>query len=224
MSSRGGNGGSDRKPRDKKVFPDDPAADADPIEIIEVVGVDETTGVAAPAAEPKAPPERRSAGHPHALEAALREKDKYYDLLLRKQAEFDNFRKRSDREREEFRAAAAADLVRRLLPVLDNLDRALRTEAEGGSLRQGVTLIQQQLLEVLRKEGVRALDALGAPFDPRLHEAVEVVDVEGFEQGVILEEVQKGYTLHDRLLRPAAVKVASGKGPRGSVAGGGTGD
>jgi molecular chaperone GrpE len=193
----------------------DEAPDDDPIEILEVVGVDETTGaeVEDPAAgRPEGAGAPHRAGDPQALNEALKEKDKYYDLLLRKQAEFENFRKRMEKERDEFRQNATVDLVKRLLPVLDNLERAIGTGQHGGvdALHQGVALIHQQILEVLRKEGVQTLEALGAPFDPRLHEAVEVLAGTGFEPGVVMEEVQKGYILNDRLLRPALVKVSAG--------------
>ena len=228
MPSRGAKKGENRPAHDpprKPVAPEPRPDEDDAIEILEVVGVDETTGAeaqgrrggAAPASAP--PDERSSPSATRALQEALAEKEKYYDLLLRKQAEFENFRKRTDKERQELRAAATVDLVKRLLPALDNLDRALATsEGSNDPLRQGLVLIQQQFLEALRKEGIMRMDTLGARFDPALHEAVEVLDVDGFEEGVILEEMQKGYTINDRLLRPALVKVASGRG------GGGGGD
>jgi molecular chaperone GrpE len=228
MSSIRGRKGEDRSPREERSAPDPPAPRPDeeeePIEIIEVVGVDEETG-AAPHARPSArrghaaaegaPARTPGAGGGHELQEAIRDKEKYYDLLLRKQAEFENFRKRIDKERAEGRSAAAFDLVKRLLPALDNLERGLRSnEGSADPLRQGMLLIHQQILDALRKEGLRPIDSLGATFDPQFHEAVEVLDVDGFEQGVILEEMQKGYTFNGRLLRPALVKVASGKGSR----------
>lgn len=224
MSASGGRKSGERSPKrpaDPPRAPEAPA-DEDAIEILEVVGVDETTGREARPAEGAAGadsgPAPRAASSSEAardLQEALRAKDRYYDLLLRTQAEFDNFRKRTDKEREELRATAAADLVRRLLPVLDNLERALLTsEGSDHPLRQGVALTRQQLLDVLRRGGVQPMDTLGARFDPTLHEAVEVVDIGGFEQGMILEEMQKGYLFHGRMLRPAMVRVASGKPPK----------
>jgi molecular chaperone GrpE len=219
MSARGKDS-KDRKAKDLRGIPEGPGKGEDePIEIIEVVGVDETTG-AIPAGEE--PPSRHGShrsqpdeGLAQAFEEARRERDKYHDLFLRKQAEFENFRKRSDKERAELRQAAGADLLKRLLPVLDNLDRALRTsEGADDPIRQGVLLIQQQILDIVKKEGLRPMESLGAAFDPRMHEAVEVLDVPGFEEGIVLEEMQKGYTLNERLLRPALVKVASGRGSR----------
>ena len=124
-------------------------------------------------------------------------------------------RKRMEREREESGGAAARDVLKRLLPVLDNMERALRaSEGSKDPLYKGIELVRQQFLDLLKKEGVQPIDARGARFDPRLHEAVQVVDVPGFEADMILEEMQKGYTHNDRLLRPALVKVASGKGPK----------
>ena len=192
----------------------------DPIEILEVVGVDETTGAEAPPAErparvPAEARKRRSSDNPdleRELEEIRRDKDKYYDLLLRKQADFDNFRKRMERERNESWAAAARDLLKRFLPILDNMERALKaSEGSKDPLFKGIELVHQQFLDLLKKEGVQPIDALGARFDPRLHEAVEVRDVPGFEADVVLEEMQKGYTFNDRLLRPALVRVTSGK-------------
>jgi molecular chaperone GrpE len=228
MSAIRGRKGEDRSPREGRAAPDppvpEPGGEDEPIEIIEVVGVDEDTGTA-PDTRPPAARRRHAAaetpvhspatGGGRELEEAIRDKEKYYDLLLRKQAEFENYRKRIEKERAEGRSSAAVELVRRLLPALDNLERGLRSsEASSDPLRQGVVLIHQQLLDALRKEGLQPIESLGASFDPQFHEAVEVLDVDGFEQGVVLEEMQKGYTFNGRLLRPALVKVASGKGTR----------
>jgi molecular chaperone GrpE len=224
MSSIRGRKGEDRSPKRERPAPDPapPPGEDEPIEIIEVVGLEEGRGAAAQAQAPAgnggiAAPQARAAapGGTSELEDALRDKEKYYDLLLRKQAEFENFRKRIERERAESRSSAAIDLVRRLLPALDNLERGLRSsEGAADPLRQGVVLIHQQILDALRKEGLQPIESLGSPFDPQFHEAVEVLDVDGFEQGVIVEEMQKGYTFNGRLLRPALVKVASGRGTK----------
>ncbi len=220
-----------RKPTDPPEPESSGRDEEEPIEILEVVGVDETTGAVKKGAASAAPPHGRAASPPepgddtHArqLEEALRDKDKYYDLLLRKQAEFDNYRKRTERERAESSLAGAREVLHRLLPVLDNMERALRTgEASSDPLRKGIELVHQQFQDLLKKEGVQPIEALGAHFDPRLHEAVEVLDVPGFEADMILEEMQKGYTFNDRLLRPALVKVSSGRGgqaPQGSGTG-----
>ncbi len=143
-----------------------------------------------------------------------RQRDEYYDLLLRKTAEFDNYRKRIDRERQSVSEAAAADLIEDLLPLLDDLDRALQAEAgsEGAdAYRRGVELIHRQLVEVLRKRGVRPIDALGADFDPHYHQAVAHEPAPGRRDSEVIEEFRRGYMLGERLLRPAMVKVAKGE-------------
>ena len=140
-----------------------------------------------------------------------RQRDEYYDLLLRKTAEFDNYRKRTDRERQSVSEAAAADLIQELLPLVDDLERALTADpgTEGTeAYRRGVELIHRQLLEVLRKRGVQPIDAVGADFDPYYHQAIAHESVEGRREGEIIEEFRRGYLLGDRLLRPSMVKVA----------------
>jgi molecular chaperone GrpE len=141
------------------------------------------------------------------------QRDEFYDRLLRKTAEFDNYRKRVDRERLQLSEAAAADLLTELLPLVDDLDRALRADAGGdaaAAIRKGVELIYKQLLELLRKRGVKPLEALGADFDPHFHQAVAHEPAEGRREGEVIEEFRRGYMLGDRLLRPAMVKVAKG--------------
>jgi molecular chaperone GrpE len=140
-----------------------------------------------------------------------KQRDEYYDRLLRKTAEFDNYRKRIDRERQQLSEAAAADLLLELLPLVDELERALR--AEGGdadAIRKGVELIHKQLVETLRKRGVRPIESLGADFDPHYHMAVSHEPANGRRDGEVIEEFRRGYMLGDRLLRPAMVKVAKG--------------
>jgi len=144
---------------------------------------------------------------------AQRERDEYYDLLLRKQAEFDNYRKRVERERQMVTEAAAASVVEELLPLMDDLERALKTESAGeaaDAYRKGVELIHRQLGEILRKRGVRPIEALGADFDPYYHQAVSHEPAEGRREGEVVEEFRRGYMLGDRLLRPSMVKVAKG--------------
>jgi molecular chaperone GrpE len=140
-----------------------------------------------------------------------KQRDEYYDRLLRKTAEFDNYRKRIDRERQQLSESAAADLLQELLPLVDDLERALR--AEGGdadAIRKGVELIHKQLVETLRKRGVRPIESLGADFDPHYHMAVSHEPANGRRDGEVIEEFRRGYMLGDRLLRPAMVKVAKG--------------
>lgn len=136
------------------------------------------------------------------------------DRLLRTTAEFDNFRKRTERERQTLSEAVAGDLIEELLPLLDDLERALKAEVgpEGAELyRRGVELIQRQLMDLLAKRGVRAIDATGAAFDPHFHQAVSYEPAPGHRDGEVIEEFRRGYMLGDRLLRPSMVKVAKGE-------------
>ena len=139
-----------------------------------------------------------------------REKDALQDRLLRTAAEFENYRKRVDRERRDRADAAVADAIEELLPIIDNLELAL--EAPGGGdaevYRKGVDLIHRQMAEMLRKRGVEAIQAVGADFDPRFHQAVAHEVSAEHREGEVIEELRKGYMLGDRLLRPAMVKVA----------------
>jgi molecular chaperone GrpE len=166
--------------------------------------IDPNTGAAAAAEE--AAPEPGSSE----LTALQRERDEMYDRLLRKTAEFDNFRKRVDKERREQSEWAAADVLTDVLTVLDDLDRALAIEAppEAQSYRAGFELIHRQLNDMLRKRGVTALETLGNDFDPHLHQAVAYEESAGAREGEIIGELRKGYRLGDRLLRPALVRVA----------------
>ena len=142
-----------------------------------------------------------------------RQRDDFYDRLLRKTAEFDNYRKRTERDRQSVTEAAAANIIQELLPLVDDLERALKVEAtsEGAeAYRRGVELIHKQLSEILRKRGVRAIEAVGADFDPHYHQAVSYEPAEGRREGEVIEEFRRGYMLGDRLLRPSMVKVAQG--------------
>ena len=142
-----------------------------------------------------------------------RQRDEYYDLLLRKQAEFDNYRKRVERDRQMAAESAAAGMLEELLPLMDDLERALKAETTGDAgegYRRGVELIHRQLGDILRKRGVRPIEVLGADFDPYYHQAVAHDPAEGRRDGEIIEEFRRGYMLGDRLLRPSMVKVAKG--------------
>ena len=143
--------------------------------------------------------------------AALKaERDALQDRLLRTAAEFDNYRKRIDRERREQSDAAAFSLLSEVLPVVDNLERALQSPSgpEAAGFRAGVELILRQLVDLLRKRGVTPIEALGADFDPRFHQAVSQEASDAHRDGEVMEEMQRGYMLGERLLRPAMVKVA----------------
>jgi molecular chaperone GrpE len=142
------------------------------------------------------------------VEKLRAERDTLLDRLARMQAEFDNARKRAAKEQQDYRDYALADTVKAIIPVLDSFERALRTSPEKSEFHAGVELIQKQLQDALAKLGVRAISAKGEPFDPRYHEAVEMVETTDAEDHQVLEELQRGYTLKDRLLRPAMVRVA----------------
>jgi molecular chaperone GrpE len=137
------------------------------------------------------------------------ERDNLLDRLARLQAEFDNSRKRAARENADFRDYAVADTMRSLLPVLDSFALALKNaDANPQEFRKGVELIHKQLQEALQKIGIQRIEAQGQPFDPRVHEAVEVVDSNDVPDHYVLEELQPGYKIKERLLRPAMVRVA----------------
>ncbi len=131
------------------------------------------------------------------------------ELYLRKLAEFDNFRKRVEREREDVRINAAADVIRELVPVMDNFDRALaHADAAPESLRQGVDMISRQLWDALIRQGLEVVDPEGKPFDPEVHEAVQRVEDTSHEPGTVVRVLGKGYLFRGRLVRPAMVAVA----------------
>ena len=145
---------------------------------------------------------------PDPLEDLRRERDALQDRLLRTAAEFDNYRKRMDRERRDLAEYSAADIVLELLPIVDNLERALQASDIDDPLRKGVELIHKQMVDLLRKRGVKPIEALGADFDPNFHQAV-IHEASGeHREGEVMQELQRGYLLGDRLLRPAMVKVA----------------
>lgn len=201
-------------------MPDRPRPDDDEIEILngddeilEVTAVDDETGL--PVAE-KAPPdagEVAPAQDPAALaaeNARLRDELGHMrDVYLRKLAEFDNFRKRTEREREELHRTAGENVVRELIPVLDNFERALQhgDSTEPAAFRQGVEMIAKQLWDVLERQGMDRLDPLGQPFQPEFHEAVQRVEDGSGEPGTVASVLAKGYLFGGRLVRPAMVGV-----------------
>jgi len=138
------------------------------------------------------------------------ERDDLYDRLLRKTAEFDNYRKRVERERRERADQKITDLMLELLQVVDDFDRALTMDAgEGGAgYRKGVELIHAKLNDLIRRQGVQPIESLGADFDPNVHQAVIHESSPEHREGEVIAELARGYTMGDRLLRPAMVKVA----------------
>jgi molecular chaperone GrpE len=136
------------------------------------------------------------------------ERDELKELLLRRQAEFDNFRKRTEKERSEFLQYAGMELVRDMLPILDDFDRARKVEAGNPEYAKGVEMIYSRMYETLKKVGMEPIEAEGQHFDPHLHQAVERVETKDAEDGTILGEFQRGYLFKGKLLRPSMVKVA----------------
>lgn len=196
----------------------------------EAAGKEPAQGGAPPAAgladQPAAGTEAVAPAPPVTLDAAQYEElrlraskaDEHWDRLLRTTAEFDNFRKRVAREREETLRYANEALLGRLIPILDSLEAALAAAGNGGeaavaSLRTGLGMVQQQFKAVLAEAGVEEVDATGQVFDPRLHEAVSQQEDASVPEGHVLRQLRKGYKLRDRLLRPASVIVAKTPSP-----------
>lgn len=171
-----------------------------------------------PAPDVEGPPETPAAApatEVPSLEEQLKkleeEKQALFAQLVRRQADFENFRKRAEREQREIRQHAESDLVTSLLPVLDGFERALATPTSSGGddeYRKGVELIYKQLFEILTRAGLQPIEALGRTFDPFLHHAVERVETTDHAEDEVLAELQRGYTYKQRLLRPALVRVA----------------
>jgi molecular chaperone GrpE len=156
-----------------------------------------------------APEPSKSADLQSDLEKAQTERAAYLDRMARLQAEFDNYRKRNAKQQQEYRDYALADALQALLPILDSLDRALKTNAASlEDFHQGIELIDKQFHDALAKLGVEPVPAEGAAFDPNLHQAVQMVDTDEVEDNHVIDELQRGYRLKDRLLRPAMVRVA----------------
>ena len=140
------------------------------------------------------------------------ERDELYDRLLRKQAEFDNYKKRVERERSEYVQFASAELMRELLNAMDSFDLAIHNassdSAPGDNMLRGLDLIYKQFQDTLARFGLKPIEAKGQTFDPNLHQAVTAEASDQYEEGQVIAEMQRGYTLHDRVLRPSLVKVA----------------
>jgi len=151
------------------------------------------------------------------IEALRRERDELREQLLRKRAEFENFRKRLERDRQQAWTDAAAAIFKGLVPTVDNLDRALESAPREDPLREGVELTRRELLGFLVSEGVEIHDPVGQPFDPEVHQALSHEPVPGFADGTVVEVFRKGYSYKGGLLRPALVKVSKGS-PGGSEA------
>jgi len=160
-----------------------------------------------------APPPEISLEEFESLKARAAKSDEHWDRLLRTSADFENFKKRAARERQEAATFANVGLIQKLLPLLDNFEmaQAAAQSAKGdklASLQTGIAMIQQQLKGVLAESGVEEVEAGGKPFDPTLHEAVSQMESKDVPEGHVLQQMRKGYKLRDRLLRPATVVVA----------------
>ncbi|HLX96796.1 MAG TPA: nucleotide exchange factor GrpE [Verrucomicrobiae bacterium] len=185
----------------------------------EPVPVGDPTGMAAPApdlsADPRAPATEMTPAQLNELKARAAKADEHWDRLLRTAADFDNFKKRAARERQEAAQSATVALVNKLLPVLDHFEMAQaaaqKTQAPPGgaaALHDGFAMIQQQLKGILAETGLEEVDAHGRPFDPAWHEAVSQLETADAPEGQVIQQIRKGYKLRDRLLRPATVVVA----------------
>lgn len=177
--------------------------------------VDGANGVTATAGSGAADPAAEGSAASGSLEALsaerdrlLKEKTELVEMLQRRQAEFDNFRKRAEREKSEVLEFAHSDSVRAILPILDDFERALKTDTNDKVYARGMELIYQHLADALKKLGLETITTKGKKFDPHIHHAVDMVETGDVEEQTILDEYQPGYNFRGRLLRPAMVKVA----------------
>jgi molecular chaperone GrpE len=150
------------------------------------------------------------------LQKLVEERDNLQDRLLRKQAEFENYKKRVERERGEFAQFASAELMRELLNALDSFDLAIRNAANeksaGDNMLRGLDLVYKQFQDTLGRFGLKAIEVAGQPFDPNFHQAVTTVPTDEIEENTVVDELRRGYTLNGRLLRPAMVSVSKSGG------------
>lgn len=184
---------------------------------------EQASGAAAPEQAPDTPPEALAADVEalkveiarlkSELKAKEAEASENYERWARTQADFDNFRRRSRAEKEDLVRYATEGLVLDLLPVIDNLERALQADAQAEAWRQGVELTVRQLVDVLQKHGLAPIEALGLAFNPEVHEAVMQVESAEHEEGTVVTEVRRGYKLGDKVIRPSLVQVS--KRPEG---------
>ncbi|MFW6237683.1 MAG: nucleotide exchange factor GrpE [Halanaerobiales bacterium] len=142
------------------------------------------------------------------LEKVEEEKNEYYKQLIRLKSDFTNYRRRVEKEKKGLELEARVGLINEILPVLDNFERALESSGEEGDFKEGIEMIYKQLLNVLKQEGLEVISAEGESFDHRYHEAIMRVEDQEVDSGTIIEEVQKGYLLEDKVVRPSMVKVA----------------
>ncbi|MFD0870549.1 heat shock protein GrpE [Chlamydia abortus] len=145
------------------------------------------------------------------MEELRRQAEENYQRYLRAQADFDNFRRRTRQEKEEFAKYASLNLIEQLLPVVDNFERAIESSKgtkDFDALVKGLEMTFRQLDQVLQQEGLKPIEAVGQPFNPEYHQAVMQVESEEYEEGIVVEELQKGYVLKEKVIRPSMVKVS----------------
>jgi molecular chaperone GrpE len=219
-ASQGEGGGLSKGDQDQAEEQMEPVAEGSMMPVSspeeELSGEDEVRGeatieeVAARLVEPAA---AKAEGMPERIRKLTEENARLFDQLLRKQAEFENFRKRTEREKAEFMRYANFEIVRSLLPVLDGFERALQMEAvdDVEGFKKGMELVYKQFSDGLQKAGLKPLVALGHKFDPNFHQAMVHEERDDLEDNVVIEEYQRGYLFQGRLLRAAMVKVAVGK-------------
>jgi molecular chaperone GrpE len=182
--------------------------DAEPTTAQSVNEASQGSGEAQESQATASPTAEAVAGSRENYEQVRAERDNLFDRLARLQAEFDNARKREQRERTDYRSFAIADAVEQFLPVLDNFRLALNSGGSAEQMRTGVELIAKQMEEVLRSLNVTPVETVGEPFDPRVHEALDSVERTDLPDHQVIEEVRRGYRIKDRLLRPALVRIA----------------
>lgn len=180
--------------------PDDSARGETPGEIREETSADMQRAIVEPSSEQ--------------VKKLQAEKQELLDTLLRRQADFDNYRKRTEREKQHERQRGIESLIQHLLPVLDDFERALAAHSDPAyeEYRKGVQLIERRLWGILEKQGLRRIESVGRQFDPHLHHAIEQAETSEHPEGMITSELQAGYKLHDKVLRPAMVRVAKRPG------------
>lgn len=192
-----------------RAQPPSPSEQATPEQAPDPEAGADTDSAAGTDADPEAGTGTDSAAEGPSIDEVIRERDAHRDRLLRVSAEFDNYKKRTERERRALIEQAAGDLLGDLLPVVDDLELALAADAQDGeSYRRGVEGIRRKLLDVMARRGVAPIEAVGADFDPTLHEAMTYEPAEGRRDGEVVEDLRRGYTLRGKLLRASMVKVA----------------
>ncbi|EGL16175.1 MULTISPECIES: nucleotide exchange factor GrpE [unclassified Paenibacillus] len=187
----------------KNINPDTNAAEA------EEATYDAEHAEAAEATAPDA--EGAASGRNAELDELRKAAEESQQRLLRAQADFDNFRRRTRQEKEEFAKYASLKLIEQMLPVIDNFDRALvssRETQDFEALTKGIEMVYRQLEQLMTQEGLTPIEAVGQPFNPEFHQAIMQVESDDYEEGIVVEEVQKGYMLKDKVIRPSMVKVS----------------